>query len=644
MEVHMKYQYLFSPLQVNGIMLENRIIAAPMGVPRAKLLSSTYYGGISLPDKAKGGSGAVCFSSYGPADIAECKSPFDKYARDVTRETLSLVEANGAVGVMELMFHPIENEDGSVQTPSDGIAYNNKPAKAMTKDQMAKQIDDLCAEAKKAKDFGIRMLMLHFGHDSQCGIFLSPVWNQRNDEYGGSLENRIRFAKEALMAVRKAVGNTYPIMVRVSRSLEIKETYEEDDMFYFISQVKDYVDLFNISAGMDCYGGDVDHYEGNVFAHSTIFEPRFLNLKFAERVKKELGVKVCLVGGVNEPEYCNELIKNGKIDAVMLGRQLVADPYWPLKALNDQDEDIMPCIRCLNCYHIATEHNNVQCSVNPRFRRENRVPLELKKTSKPQKVVIVGGGPAGMKAAITAYEKGHEVILIEKTSELGGQLKYASIGKFKKDIKKYETYLINKVNKSGIKVLLNKEADQEYLKSLKPDRVILAMGGEFIYPNIEGAGYAKQAIEALEKGIDNIHGKTVIIGGGTIGSELALELAESGKDVSIIELSDKLCAKGNKLYRIALNQHINKCKNLAIYLRSKVTKICEDGVYLVNENGEEIFVQGNNIYLSVGIRPKTKEAFDLYLPGVKTMMIGDLKQTGSLIEATNDGYFAGDID
>lgn len=640
----MKYQYLFSPLQVNGIMLENRIIAAPMGVPRAKLLSSTYYGGISLPDKAKGGSAAVCFSSYGPADIAGCKNPFDKYARDVTRETLSLIEANGAVGVMELMFHPIENEDGTVQAPCDGIAYNNKPAKAMTKDQMAKQIDDLCAEAKKAKDFGIRMLMLHFGHDSQCGIFLSPVWNKRNDEYGGSLENRIRFAKEALMAVRKAVGNTYPIMVRVSRSLEIKETYEEDDMFYFISQVKDYVDLFNISAGMDCYGGDVDHYEGNVFAHSTIFEPRFLNLKFAERAKKELGVKVCLVGGVNEPEYCNELIKNGKIDAVMLGRQLVADPYWPLKALNDQDEDIMPCIRCLNCYHIATEHNNVQCSVNPRFRRENRVPLELKKTSKPQKVVIVGGGPAGMKAAITAYEKGHEVILIEKTSELGGQLKYASIGKFKNDIKKYETYLINKVNKSGIKVLLNKEANREYLESLKPDRVILAMGGEFISPNIEGAGYAKQAIKALENGVDNIDGKTVIIGGGTIGSELALELAESGKDVSIIELSDKLCAKGNKLYRIALNQHINKCKNLTMYLKSKVTKICEDGVYLVNENNEEVFVQGNNIYLSVGIRPKTKEAFDLYLPGVKTMMIGDLKQTGSLIEATNDGYFAGDID
>lgn len=366
-----KFKNLFSPIKIHNLILKNRVFAAPMGVPRAQLISSTYYGGVSLEDKSKGGLAGIAISSYGPGDIVKEKSAFNKYARDVTREILTLLEQDGAVGIMEFPFHPEMNEDGTVQSPSDGMSFLQIPGKEMTHKQMQKQIDELCLECKKAKEFGFRMIMLHFGHDSQCSIFLSPVWNRRTDKYGGSLENRIRFAKEALEAVRLTVGPDYPIMMRISRQLMVEESYSENDMVYFLKEVEGLVDIINVSGGMDCYGGEVEKYEANVHTHTTVFEPRFYHLAFAERIKQETNHLVCLVGGVDNPAYCDELIAQGKVDFVMLGRQLVADPFWAKKASEGKEDDIVPCLRCLNCYHIATEHTNVQCSVNPRFRREN---------------------------------------------------------------------------------------------------------------------------------------------------------------------------------------------------------------------------------------------------------------------------------
>lgn len=638
---NLKFPYLFSPLRVGNIILKNRIMAAPMGIPKAVLLSTSYYGGLSLADKAAGGSGAVVVSSSGPADLAHCKSPFDKYARDATRETLSLLEESGAVGVMEFPFHPQKNEDGTIQAPSDGIAYTGEPAKAMTEEQMKQQIGDLCEECRKAKEFGFRMIMLHFGHDSQCSIFLSPVWNRRTDQYGGSLENRTRFAREALQAVRKTVGPDYPLMVRVSRQLIIPETYAEDDMLYFINSVKDIVDIFNISAGMDCYGGDVEHYEANVYAHTTIFEPRYLNMAFAARVKKETGAMVSLVGGVSDPEKCDEMIRKGQVDAVMLGRQLVADPFWPVKAQQGREEEIVPCLRCLNCYHIATEHANTQCSVNPRFRRENRVPLVEEKSPAPKKVVVVGGGPAGMKAALTADAKGHHVILLEARSRLGGQLLFASEGVYKEDMRKFQSYLIREIDKSGVEVRLNTKADRELLEKLEPDDVILAIGGEFVVPPVKGVEKARQAATAYQTGLERLDGKVLIIGGGTIGTELALELAEMGREVTIVEMSDTLCAKGNRLYRIGLRHHLEKCTSLTCHLSSQVTEIRDDGAFVKNKEGDTIFVEADHVFLAAGVRPRRQEAFSMYGVTPETFLIGDCKNAGTVLEAVNDGYFAG---
>lgn len=634
-----RFPSLFSPLKINHLILRNRIIAAPMGVPRAKLISSTYYGGISLEDKSKGGLAAIVVSSYGPADIAGEKDPFAKYARDVTRETLSLIEQDGAVGVMEFSFHPEKNADGTVQSPSDCMSYLGIPGKEMTREQMRNQIETLAEQCRKAKEFGFRMIMLHFGHDSQCSIFLSPVWNKRTDEYGGTAENRSRFAREALQAVRKAVGPNYPILMRVSRQLMVPETYSEDDMMVFLKSVEGLVDIVNVSGGMDCYGGTVEHYEANVHTHTTVFEPRYYNLAFAERVKKETNHVVCLVGGVSDPAICDQLIHDGKIDCVMMGRQLVADPFWANKAAEGREEDIVPCIRCLNCYHIATEHKDVECSVNPRFRRENRVPLHLKKTGNPKTVVVIGGGPAGMKAALIAAEKGHHVILLEKGNDLGGQLHWAHYDDYKSDLQSYLQYLQRQVKKSAIEVRLNCAADAQLVKSLHPDYIILAIGAEFIVPPIEGADTAEQAVQLYEEGLDHLDGKTIIIGGGTIGTELALELGERGKQVAIVEIGEELSAKENMLYKIALRQHLNRCKTIEYHLKSKAVHIEKHSVLIEDKDGNKITIAGERVVLAVGLRPNHKEMEQFYGITPHVAVIGDCKAVGNVIGATNDGYF-----
>lgn len=623
-----KYKTLFTPLSVGNMMLRNRIVAAPMGiVENHRLPSSTNYGGMSAWDRSMGGAALVHICGEG-SDI------FQKYQLDTTKEQINVAKQDGAKVSCELGLFSLEpDEQGYCRGPMDGIRFDGCPVKAMTAEDMdaiARRVAKTCRNAKK---IGFDAVTLHFGHDSLCSQFLSPVWNRREDAYGGNLENRCRFPLEALKTIRQAVGEDFPLILRVSRQLIVPETFSEDDMLYFIRQAEELIDMVNISCGMDVY------HEGNVHAVPTIFEPHNYNAGFARRVKESTKVPVCLVGAVMNPEEAARLIGDGVTDCCMFGRSLIADPYWPKKLLNDREEDIVPCIRCMNCYHIATEHWNVQCSVNPRFRRENRMELKMPFCFSKKQVVVVGAGVAGMTAALSAGEQGHHVTLLEKEDALGGLLRWAGEGPFKEDLRAYLAYLKRQIEKSDIDVRLNTTVTAGLLEALKPDRLILALGSGARSLNVPGAERMLDACDAIAHP-ERLGQNVVIIGGGSNGCELGLEWALEGKEVTIIEMTEELASNGNELYRIGLRQHMERQKNLHI-LTGAVCQAVEEGRVLVSVNGETKILPCDTVVNAAGRVSNSEEAKALYGICADTVLIGDCERPGAVVDAVNQAYFVG---
>ncbi len=623
----MRYPHLFSPIKINNMVVRNRIVSTPMGH--------------NFADKALGGPGILIAGSVitepGRSSWASPDEPygFSKYEVEKTRQRILIAQQGGAKVSIEIGH---AGQYGRVKDyakgPTGYIRADGVEVKEMTEEMMEETLYWFEQAAFDAKDIGFDMIFMHFGHGWLASQFLSPLFNKRTDQYGGSIENRARFPKMILERVRKAVGPDFPIDMRISAIEWMEGGIEFEDVLTFIKMVEHLIDTVQISCGLDL------EHEANVHMATTNFSEHMPNAKYAKIVKENVKIPVSVIGAIMNPEEAEKLIADGIVDLVALGRPLAADPEWPKKAREGRPEDIVPCIRCLQCYHISTNRRNVGCSVNPRYANEKFIPAKIQKAEEKKKVVVVGAGPAGLKAALVADERGHEVILLEKNNFVGGAMHYVAMEYYKEDIKAYLDYLKSQLAKSKIKVCLNTEADEDMIRELCPDALIVAVGASPATPPIPGIQNENvisfyTAIEEEE----SIGQDVVVIGGGTIGAEIALELAElRQKKVTILEMTDSIAAQGNMLYRIALRQKMEKVSTLKTMLRTSCKEILGDGVIARTEDGQEQFIKADTVIVATGVRANKTLADSFYGIVPETFVIGDCKQPRKIMEATLEGF------
>ena len=623
----MQFPTLFSPLWINGMVTKNRIVATPTGN--------------FFEDKALGGAGIVIaghaivepgHSSYASADEPDA---FAKYEVEETRRRVLKIHQAGARASIEI-FHGGEyaRAHGFARGPVSYTREDGMEVRGMTDDDMALVADLYARCARNARDIGFDMVFLHFGHGWLPAQFLSPRNNRRTDEHGGSLENRAKFPLRILQAVRAAVGPGFPVDMRISAQEHMDDSIEFSDVLEFITLAEPYLDTVQISAGVDI------GIEGNVHCATTNFEEHMPNAPWAALVKQAVQIPVSVVGAVMTPEEAEEMLVAGVVDLVALGRPLIADPEWPRKAQEGRSDEIVPCIRCLQCYHISSNRRNVGCSVNARFWNESFVPRQLTITPRPRRTVVVGGGPGGLVAALTAAERGHEVILFEKEEMLGGQLQYVAREHYKQDIKAYLDYLLRRAARSGIEFRMGTAATPADVAALRPDAVVVAIGATEVLPPIPGLelDHVLTGNEAIMRE-DELGDDIAIIGAGSIGTEIGLELATlKNKNVTMIDLADTYAPQGNSLYREGLRQKLDKATTLAFRFGTACREVTPGHVVVADRHEQTTELAVDNVVLSVGMRARTAEAQEFYGITPEVVMIGDCVRPRIIMDAVFEGY------
>ena len=641
-----KFPHLCQPITLGRVTFRNRMFSAPMGGTDITADCSV---GPRTPGfyelRAKGGAAAVTASELVVHPQTDASHMF--HINLTTPGNLAgwtfladAVARHGAVPSVELSHsgqyagtYLVDKDKKKSLTqfgPSDWVRPDGIPVKALTKEQIADIVKSYGEAATLAKRVGFQMVMVHGGHGWLVNQFLSPAFNHRTDEYGGSFENRLRFAREVLTEVRKAVGPGFPIEFRMSGAELFDGGYTLEDGVKIAQGVEDLVDLIHVSAG--------SYQFGFFTTHLPMFAPHGNNVYLAAEIKKHVHKPVATIGALNDPAQMEEIIASGRADVVEMARALLADPFLPNKVMAGQEDEIVRCLRCFTCMAERPTTGTRRCTVNPMIGRECE-GTDVLPAARKKKVVVAGGGVGGMKAAITAAQRGHQVILLEKTDELGGILKSEQALPFKYEMYQLGLTFARQMEKEGVEVRLNTPATPELLEQLAPDALILAVGSSPIVPplpGIDGDNVVVVNNYYLEK--EKVADTVVVLGGGLAGCECAVHLGMEGKQVHLVEMRDSLAVDCNIRHRPILMQQVDKYTTVHTGLQG--LRVTEDGLVCKDGKGNEVLIPGKTVICAVGQRSNRDTVNELRGCAPFVREIGDCARVSNITNAVYQGYHA----
>jgi 2,4-dienoyl-CoA reductase (NADPH2) len=664
----MEFPYLFSPIKINGMELKNRIVMTAMHLgytPKGEVTKRL----IDFYDtRAKGGVGLITVGGC-PVDEHGGMSSMirindDQYIPGLKRLT-GAVKSSGAKIAAQLYQAGRYTHSSMIggQKPFSASAVRSRltgeTPRALDVEEIPEVQLKFAEAARRAKEAGFDAVEILGSAGYLISQFFSPLTNRREDKYGGSLENRMRFGLEVVKKVRKAVGSDYPILMRLAGNDFMKGGNTNQEAGVIASRLEKVgVDLFNITGGW---------HETRV-PQLTMFVPRQAYIYLAQGIKSVVSVPVLASNRINDPAMGEEILRNGEADLVTMARGLLADADLPKKALEGKAGLVYHCVACnQGCFDNIFRSRPAACLVNPKAGREGEI--DVTPNPKSKRVLVVGGGPAGMKAACTAAERGHRVTLVEKGQALGGQLLLNRGIPGRQEMVTVAKDLINNLKSLDVDILLGKEANRELITEMVPDAVVVATGARPILPDMTGIG-GRNVVQAwdLLDGKVGVGQRVAIVGGNGVGLETAIYLANLGtispevlhflmaNRAETTETLTELLNRGNKeVTVIEMNKTAGKDIGLStrwtvmaelrrlgvkIMTRTRATGVITDGLEVEREGNRSLLV-ADSVVIAGGSRSENELVDQIQEMVSEIYIVGDAKKPRNALEAIREGFMAG---